>query len=274
VVLLLRNKPIDALAICDDVLAQSPKNVQAIMLRGEICEALGEDDEAIVAYQSASELMPHNSQANAALRRLRLAMGRVQPPSPQQQRFGPHLQPVEVPVVTRQVAYQTASPPEAESAHESVRESAYESFDARIAGDDKSYRLTYEESEPPSMPTANPLDAYFAKLQQTITEGQRRDRLDRERPPLPLQFERLSEDEDPASPDIGPQVVRFDMGLGADTNPMVTVPPIRTTGHSSVMLPSRPFNFSQASRVPKHVPVVDTCQPSRGGLMLASRFVR
>lgn len=282
VVLLLKNQPLDALKICNDVLKQSPEDVHAIVLRGEIYEALGNKEEAIAAYQAARDRMPYNAQASSALSRLqtdetsdRLFDVALQAPEALIANTSAQ-DPLPDTSVTRQVAFHVHSERDPDNGndgdHEDSEEFLTEEFlDARLAGDDKSYRTTYSEPTPQKMPSPNPLSAYFTKLQQTIADGQRLDRLDRERQSLPAHFERMSEQSGPALEDRGRQIVRFDLGLGIDSNFNVASPPIRrTTGNVSMMQPTRPFDFRRASRVRKPVYVIDTCQPSRSTFMLAS----
>lgn len=64
------NRPADAYADCDAVLAVEPDNVKAVFRKAEACRLLGRHDDARALLQRCLELQPSNSAAAAALEKL------------------------------------------------------------------------------------------------------------------------------------------------------------------------------------------------------------
>lgn len=68
--LLKLNRPADAYADCEAVLAMEPDNVKAVFRKAEACRLLGRREDAHVLLQRCLELEPSNSAAAAALEKL------------------------------------------------------------------------------------------------------------------------------------------------------------------------------------------------------------
>ena len=152
VVLLSANHLKQALQSCDEVLAAEPNNYRAILLRGEICEALGEPSNAMTEYERAFLIRPLDSEAKYHLIRLRKIVEQSDP------RHGEGISEPFVHTPTSEVE----------------TDASVASFDS----DENAYRQQPSAAPQTQDPSrhAVPSDARVQRLLRALAKGQKKDR--------------------------------------------------------------------------------------------------
>ena len=180
IVLLLKNELDEALTHCDAAIAANPMDPTATLLRGEICEAMGDFNAARLAYQRAGQLSPKNKvEATHRLKHLNQLEQRLSGTNEPLQAYEQH--------AATPVAYKTTQQVKLTSTRELHRPDEEEAAYIDEAYIEKDYRRAshpssngrYKESRRPTDKAA-PSNTYRDRLSRTLAEGQWRDVMDRE----------------------------------------------------------------------------------------------
>lgn len=236
VVLFEIRQPAKALVECDRMLAKEPNHFRGLLLRGKICEALGDQVGALTAFTKAFRLRPLDAEARFHLNRLDL---------------------VGVAKLRVEIA---ATDPEVES--DSISDQPSQIFEEQdVVANNKSYRspdnksARTETSIERQQPTDSSANTNLTRLRLAIAEGQKRDSAAKR---VARIGQRLFWVAGPMDREQPLQVTRFDLGMGVNGESTDLQQNTATTGrrtsfvvdeaidHPKVAFVAQPISFRES----------------------------
>lgn len=217
ITLLHKNRPAAALECCDQLLAQDAHDYQALVLRAEIAEQVGEHPKALADYERAFLLRPLSTDVKRQVRRLRRIVN-----------AGSQDKPADNPPVTEVADGQSAMADRVARAESFNASSPNDSFNSN----DKHYRHSRPEfqADQAKPPQPRPADRSAQRLIAALAEGQKKDQELREAVRIQQELNGAPFWEELALETPEFPITRFDFGLGVPYDRTVDRPQVPTTG--------------------------------------------